>query len=171
MKSVYAFFILIIFFNLLYAQSSDSIVHADSVVDKYKLGYATGEALGKKSTFMEQNTLGFIAGCGGSCMGFLLANGSGWKISDDHPNMLVIPTILGGVVTGGLLFYSEIKDKNIPFDTLAVDSLFFAGFKDGYIKISKSERLINVAAGCCGGIAIVTVIVLWGIATFSNIEL
>jgi hypothetical protein len=124
----------------------------DTIINSYRLGFAHGKARGSIRRAYPMNCLaGCILGAGGSAIGFIVAN----EMNADAKWTVGI-SAMGGLASGSLIIFSELKNKKIPCDSVITDSLYLQGYRDGYLRASKPNKIIDTAGGCMIGTALVT---------------
>ncbi len=142
----------------------ETSLHPDTVINSYRLGFIHGKARGSMRRAYPLNCLtGCILGAGGSAIGFIVAN----EINADAKWTVRLTTI-GGLVSGSLMIFGELKSKKFPCDSLITDSLYLQGYRDGYLCASKPNKIINTAGGCLIGTSLVTGYILLIIKFFEH---
>jgi hypothetical protein len=137
-------------------------LHSDSVINSYRLGFIQGKARGSMRRLYPINCLaGCILGAGGSAIGFIVAN----EMDADAKWIVGIST-MGGLASGSLIIFSELKNKKIPCDSVITDSFYLQGYRDGYLCASKPNKIIDTAGGCMIGTALVTGYILHDFCIF-----
>jgi hypothetical protein len=158
--------IIFIAFAIAFAQDIDPSDSIEMNKDRYKAGYNAGDNLGARESPVYCCVGGLAAGVGGGCVGTMIA---GWNDSD--MNTLVASSIAGSVITGCMSFYGAEKCKYIPENMLMSDSLYNAGFIDGYLKATRKKRTINTIGGVLVGAGLSVFVICYTIGILSSMPM
>ncbi len=132
-----------------------------SLEGHYRLGYADGKAAARGRSYPGLCLKGFSAGAMSSCLCGI--SYIGWT-ADGGGNIetFLITTTAGGVVTGSVLLYDELKNPSIDFkvDTTLADTFYWNGYKAGYASASKFNRMASLTGGCAAGTLLIDGIII-----------
>jgi len=147
------YLLLTVLATLIFSQDQDSS-GIKKPISMYELGFIDGMEQGKKASHAKYALSGCGAGLFGGCTFALLSHELLNFKEDENVNRIAIASATGSIVTGGLFLYSESKMKHLPGDTGINDSLYIAGFNDGYKKATKTHRTMDTIGGWLIGSAI-----------------
>ncbi len=146
------YFVVIVLTNLILVYAQDSV--AVKSISMYELGFKDGMEQGKKAGHAGYALGGCGAGFLGGCTFALLGNELLNFKEDEDVNRIVVASAIGSIITGGVFIYGENQMKHYSGNTSIIDSLYIAGFNDGYKKAIRTKRTIATIGGWLIGSAV-----------------
>ncbi|MGQ9464422.1 MAG: hypothetical protein ACUVQ4_01775 [bacterium] len=123
------------------------------ISSSYEMGYHDGKIQASRAQYAGYCMGGFAAGLGGGCIFSLIYN-EGFKNSIDDVNELAAASVVGSGITGVAFYVGGQRIDNVPRNITSRDSLYIAGYLDGYRNATRTRRTIDYIGGWVIGSAI-----------------
>lgn len=140
------------------------------ISSSYEMGFNDGKIQAGRAQYAGYCLGGCAVGFGGGCIFSLIYN-EGFKNSIDDVKELAAASGVGSVIAGVVFFAGEQRIDNVPRNITSRDSLYIAGYIDGYRKAAHLRRKIDSIGGWVIGSAISVGVIYFVFGVLSGLSM